>query len=303
MGSSRIRTTVLLAGLVLAACSGQEGRSGPEGQGASDGGEVAAGTGSGSGASSENAGGSGSYGSGATKQSADTGAGADNSTIGRGGITDGSGAGSAGSSGSVSAHQNSGDRSAGGHDAGGQSSGASDGGGAGDLWCPTMLLEGSCDSFEDQPLAPGQACPDVAECYESEMCGEEILCVAYEEDDSCTEEPSCDADQMELVLCSRGPCEVRSVCGEVIWCQTLPGADENCQPSAQPHREYAAFADECTDLQIVCPEGSEPFSNDCGCGCEQPEECPESVNCMPRVDSTDTQLCGADACPFTQRTY
>ncbi|MBI4511017.1 MAG: protease complex subunit PrcB family protein [Deltaproteobacteria bacterium] len=40
-------------------------------------------------------------------------------------------------------------------------------------------------------------------------------------------------------------------------------------------------AEECTLIDFMCQEGTRQFTNECGCGCAQPEDCPPYINCMP----------------------
>ncbi|MBI4509230.1 MAG: protease complex subunit PrcB family protein [Deltaproteobacteria bacterium] len=55
--------------------------------------------------------------------------------------------------------------------------------------------------------------------------------------------------------------------------------------------------EECTRMgDYMCVDGTKSFVNSCGCGCEQPADCPEWINCMPPRD------CSAERarCPFSQ---
>jgi hypothetical protein len=81
----------------------------------------------------------------------------------------------------------------------------------------------------------------------------------------------------------------------------MPG--RQCQPGLDKHYAYAAWSEDCPTFTIYCPEGSSPFGNECGCGCEQPETCPDGVDCMPTGSGMISHLCASTECPFTQRAY
>jgi hypothetical protein len=127
-------------------------------------------------------------------------------------------------------------------------------------------------------------------------CGKSIQCVEYVDDGSCTEKPACDPEQLSLMFCSGiGICETRSACGKSIMCETLPPAGAACQPGMQKDRAFAAPPGKCAGLSIECPEGSSRFVDEkCGCGCEQPEECPDSVNCQPTTSDPRSDLCDSE---------
>ncbi|MDQ2643937.1 MAG: hypothetical protein M3020_08995 [Myxococcota bacterium] len=182
--------------------------------------------------------------------------------------------------------------------------GSGTGGGSSDrpVWCPELE---ACRFGADQRLAPGEACPDGRDCYEDQWCGERIQCVEYVDDGACTEEPACDAGQLTSPVCSGlGICETRSACGKSIVCETYPPSGSDCQPGLQKDRRFAAPPQKCASISISCPEGSSPFADEmCGCGCEQPEDCPDSVNCQPTSGDPRSDLCNSDECPFTQRAH
>jgi len=178
---------------------------------------------------------------------------------------------------------------------------ASGGNPSGTLWCPEW---GVCKRDADQRLAPGEACPVNRECYADKWCGQSVQCVKYIEDGTCTEKPTCDPEQMTLTSLPAclpgGICEMRSACGKRIMCETFkPGI--RCQPGVDKNYVYAAFAEDCPTFSIYCPQGSSPFTDECGCGCAQPEDCPDGVNCMPTTGSI-SHLCNTSTqCPFTER--
>lgn len=175
---------------------------------------------------------------------------------------------------------------------------ANGGNSSGTPWCPEL---GVCKRGIDQRLAPGEACPVGRDCYADKWCGQNVQCAKYVEDGTCTEKPTCDPEQMSLPSClSGGICETRSACGKRVMCETFK-VGSGCQPGLDKHYVYAAYAEDCPTFTIYCPAGSSPFVNDCGCGCEQPADCPDWVDCMPTTGSI-SHLCSTSAeCPFTDR--
>jgi hypothetical protein len=74
----------------------------------------------------------------------------------------------------------------------------------------------------------------------------------------------------------------------------------------EPDRRYVAKTPAtCALIDFSCPANTAYFGNDCGCGCEQGADCPDSVDCMPGAQTQD-KLCsdeGIARCPYTLRTY
>jgi hypothetical protein len=74
-----------------------------------------------------------------------------------------------------------------------------------------------------------------------------------------------------------------------------------CNPEDEYYRDYVAGAEECALMDMpLCPENTTYFSNDCGCGCEMSQECPETVDCMP---GSDEELCSPallQECPYSE---
>ncbi|MCA9520158.1 MAG: hypothetical protein KC609_04275 [Myxococcales bacterium] len=63
-----------------------------------------------------------------------------------------------------------------------------------------------------------------------------------------------------------------------------------CDPKNEPYRQYVGGSPEqCQVIKFVCAPGASYFANDCGCGCEQPKECPQWLNCMPGPDAGCSQ--------------
>lgn len=79
-----------------------------------------------------------------------------------------------------------------------------------------------------------------------------------------------------------------------IYCQ--------CDPEKEWWRDYKfTDPDTCAVVKYQCQPKTLPFSNDCGCGCQQDPACPEWINCMPPVTPECTQL--QTDCPYSQVAY
>ena len=168
---------------------------------------------------------------------------------------------------------------------------------------PGAQICASADRGADQRLAPGEKCPANHECYTNEWCGQTVQCVAYVKDDTCTEVPKCDPEQWSWGACLHaGYCEMRAACGKSILCETPPQAGSGCNLQPQKDRVFAAPLESCSSISINCPKGSIPFTDPCGCGCDQPADCPDGVNCAPTGGGEiRSHLCNSDECPFTGR--
>jgi hypothetical protein len=68
-------------------------------------------------------------------------------------------------------------------------------------------------------------------------------------------------------------------------------------------RYYKAGTDICERFDFLCDLDSalKRFDNACGCGCEQPATCPQSVDCMPGAQTFDSLCTDTKSCPFTVR--
>jgi len=73
-----------------------------------------------------------------------------------------------------------------------------------------------------------------------------------------------------------------------------------CNPAEEWWRNYVSTDPaECAVLEYQCPPKTRPFSNECGCGCQQDEACPEWINCMPPADCSGQ----VEDCPFSSIAY
>lgn len=72
-----------------------------------------------------------------------------------------------------------------------------------------------------------------------------------------------------------------------------------CDPTKEWWRNYVATSGkECMLVDFACDNGTKPFSNDCGCGCEEPNTCPQFAQCDPGYDCAKVL---AD-CPYVAAT-
>lgn len=51
----------------------------------------------------------------------------------------------------------------------------------------------------------------------------------------------------------------------------------------------------CANTTFECPQNTVPFSNDCGCGCEQSPACEMVYDCKPPTDCSEDQ----ERCPYS----
>jgi hypothetical protein len=75
-----------------------------------------------------------------------------------------------------------------------------------------------------------------------------------------------------------------------------------CNPQTEHNRKYVGDSSTCARIRYLCETGTTHFSNACGCGCEQPADCPAWINCMPGPGRTP---CAAERarCPLSQVAY
>jgi hypothetical protein len=72
-----------------------------------------------------------------------------------------------------------------------------------------------------------------------------------------------------------------------------------CNPDAELYRKYSTTSpDACMTADITCPDNTTMFTNDCGCGCEQSEQCPDVFDCAVQ----DHMVCDRSliaTCPYS----
>ncbi len=76
-----------------------------------------------------------------------------------------------------------------------------------------------------------------------------------------------------------------------------------CNPANEPNNKYVGNSPaQCAVIRFACEPGTTYFSNACGCGCQQPSDCPSFINCMPGPRPTN---CAAERarCPYTPVAY
>jgi len=157
------------------------------------------------------------------------------------------------------------------------------------------LAAAICDPG-DTEIASKDDCPAGATCYSNAVCCSTVWCAKRLP--NCDAFPSCESDEKDVSECEDSAvCTTRELCGNSILCQKRSGS---CDHEEELDRDYVAeSADGCPLIDYVCPEHTTPFSNECGCGCEQPADCPDFVNCAP--GSTVDPLCDSAECPYTDR--
>jgi hypothetical protein len=75
-----------------------------------------------------------------------------------------------------------------------------------------------------------------------------------------------------------------------------------CDPDQEWWRYYVSTDPvQCKVLKFYCPPYTWNFSNDCGCGCEQSDTCPEWINCMPPTPVPCSEM--TKNCPFSKVAY
>jgi len=93
------------------------------------------------------------------------------------------------------------------------------------------------------------------------------------------------------------------VCTEDAVACTEMYCPPDCDPDEEYWRAYMALSPEdCALIDFVCPESTEYFFNDCGCGCEMSRDCPEYIDCMPvqPADSPCNDQNFFERCPYTE---
>ena len=145
---------------------------------------------------------------------------------------------------------------------------------------------------------PNAPCPPATTCESITLCCTTIQCstpIAQ-----CNAFPTCDPNdtQVDGGECPQDVgCYTRSLCGSTILC-----IDDGCDPDSEYNRKYIAMGPECGLIDYTCTAPTEPFGNECGCGCEQDADCPQTVDCSPgpepRPECSDELLA---RCPYTLR--
>lgn len=88
----------------------------------------------------------------------------------------------------------------------------------------------------------------------------------------------------------------------MVGCTKIGCPAPSCDPDVEYGREYVGESpSECAVIRFTCPENTSYFANDCGCGCEQADTCPEYFNCMPgpQVAPCDIPALSTE-CPYSE---
>lgn len=91
-----------------------------------------------------------------------------------------------------------------------------------------------------------------------------------------------------------------SAAGAVVCTNRACGP--TCDAASEPNRRYRGNPEQCKVMRFACEAGTDYFSSECGCGCEQPSDCPAFINCMP---GPGVPSCAPERarCPFTPVAY
>jgi hypothetical protein len=253
-----------IAGVI--ACSSGKEEEGSGGAGGSSAGRGGGSSGSTTGGSGGTGGASGgSTGGSETGGTGNTGTGGTGGTGGSGGnaATGGSSGGSAGGGGSSSG-------SGGSAGSGGRAGSSNAGGNGGGVCCNAIPTCG----IGEREIPTAQQCALLPLCKEVTLCCTTIYCD-------------------ELTPGSGGSSGTGGSAGS--------GNGSACNAELEPDREYVGESrEECMVVRFSCPENTTMFANDCGCGCEQDESCPDFVDCMP--GGNPNPGCTAEErarCPYT----
>jgi len=135
----------------------------------------------------------------------------------------------------------------------------------------------------------------------------------------CLAYPICDPGDRTVAgpdACSPGAsCYPRFMCCTTIWCEKSGAASDGggatdagaaCDTTLDPQRHYTSTDPKgCALLGAPCPAYTTPFSDACGCGCEQDLTCPAFIDCMPGPGVPDPRCSttGPVPCPYSTRAY
>ena len=74
-----------------------------------------------------------------------------------------------------------------------------------------------------------------------------------------------------------------------------------CAPDKEWFRHYTTTSPEtCALADFICPTNTRHFGNQCGCGCEQADTCPEWISCEPGNTSCESMRA---LCPYSQPAF
>ncbi len=128
---------------------------------------------------------------------------------------------------------------------------------------------------------------------------------------TCSMDGSVDCTLIACVSCSYAGTQYRV--GDVFadrdgcnQCSCLPDGSVSCSNAAcacnraqEWWRQYSAMSPAaCASSRYTCPTNTTSFSNDCGCGCEEPTTCAQYLNCIPGAGSGCDMAQAKVDCPF-----
>ncbi|MGE5784978.1 MAG: hypothetical protein ACM3ZE_10320 [Myxococcales bacterium] len=154
----------------------------------------------------------------------------------------------------------------------------------------------------DTQLKSKDACPANTTCYSVSMCCGTVWCAPART--QCTALPVCENGDTQIAgACpADASCYERTTCGSTITCKRA-----SCSKKDYNRKYTLTDPAKCAAVRIACETNAVPFSDTCGCGCEQDSSCPESVDCMPGAGIVAKPLPTPDLCtdltqcPFTVR--
>jgi hypothetical protein len=157
----------------------------------------------------------------------------------------------------------------------------------------------------------GGPCPPDGSCYTVTACCTTIWC---RQTSGCipTMMP-CKTGYKETT----GPCPSGSSCYQTLNCNALVTCvappvydagtvDPGCGGGPPRGVRYISTSPEkCKLIDYACPAGTTGYADGCGCGCRQPDACPDYVNCGPSVPPGPQNPYCADTskCPYSIRAY
>lgn len=153
----------------------------------------------------------------------------------------------------------------------------------------------------------GGACPPDSSCYTVTACCNTILCLYSQ----CSVAPCLDGDSVLVDgACPPGrSCYLQAVCNAVFYCVSggIPdagGSGCGLPPPSGVHYFSTSLSECARRIGYVCPTGTTAYGDDCGCGCIQPQSCPDFVDCAAVIPPGPMDpLCNNPSmCPYTIRT-
>ncbi len=166
----------------------------------------------------------------------------------------------------------------------------------GSVGCTLMLCTNGCD-FNGAHYEPGESFPAGDGCN-SCMCQSDgsIACTKAFCAPVCTYAGK--DYQLGETFAAIDGCNKCTCTDQGVSCTEMACA---CDASKEWWRDYVGKSpQECMTIKYACPMNTTPFSNACGCGCEQDASCPQSIDCMPPAPNCDALQ---KKCPYSGVAY